>query len=78
MYAIHRITHVKEEGDVDEKVVIDAFIAETRRNVRTISTVDGLRHTFEAPLKATRKGVRKKKQSEKLKVPDDVNLDDNL
>jgi MFS family permease len=78
LYAIHRITLVKEEGDVDERVVIDAFIAETRRNVRTVSTVDGLRHTFEAPLRATRRGVRKKKQSEKQQVPDAVDLDDNM
>jgi MFS family permease len=79
LYAIHRITLVKEEGDVDERVVIDALIAETRRNVRTVSTVDGLRHTFEAPLKATRKGTtRKMKQSEKQQVPDDANRDGNM
>ena len=61
IYAIYRIALVKEEGEVEERIVIDALIAETRRNVRTVSTVDGLRHTFEAPLKATRRRGRKKR-----------------
>ena len=34
---------MKEEGEVDERVVLDALVAETRRNVRTVSTIDGLR-----------------------------------
>jgi MFS family permease len=62
IYAIHRIALVKEVGDVEERVVIDALIAETRRNVRTVSTVDGLRHTFEAPLKVTRRGRRRRQK----------------
>jgi len=57
--ALYRLAYVKEEGEVDERVVIEAIMAETRRNVRTISTVDGLRHTFEAPISLTRKAVRR-------------------
>ncbi len=62
IYAIHRITLVKEPGDVHEKVVLEALIAETRRNVRTISTIDGLRNTFQIPIKATKKKLRKRKK----------------
>ncbi|KXH69874.1 MAG: hypothetical protein AM326_04950 [Candidatus Thorarchaeota archaeon SMTZ-45] len=76
IYAIHRIALVKEEGEVEEKVVIDALIAETRRNVRTVSTVDGLRHTFEAPLKVTRRGRRKKKPADIEPIPDDDSHDE--
>ncbi len=50
IYALHRLALVKEEGEVDEKVVLEAIIAETRRNVKTLSTVDGLKHTFQMPL----------------------------
>ncbi len=76
IYAIHRIAFVKEEGDVDERVVIDALIAETRRNVRTVSTVDGLRHTFQAPLKATRRGRRRKIQTDVEPIPPDDSHDE--
>ncbi|TXT53839.1 MAG: conserved membrane protein of unknown function [Candidatus Thorarchaeota archaeon] len=61
VYAIHRLALVKEQGEVEEKVIIDAIIAETRRNVRNLSTVDGLRHTLQLPLESVR-GVFKKKK----------------
>ncbi len=57
--ALYRLAYVMEEGEVDERVVIETILAETRRNVKTISTVDGLRHAFEAPVKLTRKAVRR-------------------
>jgi len=66
IYAIHRIALVEEPGDVEERVVLEALIAETRRNVRTVSTFDGLRHTFQVPIKVTKKGLakRRKKRTE--------------
>ncbi len=60
IYALHRIALVKEPGEVEERVVLDALLAETRRNVRTVSTVDGLRHTFQVPLKVRNKRTRRK------------------
>jgi len=71
LLALHRLAYVKEEGEVDEKIVIEAIVAETRRNVKTISTVDGLRHTFEAPVKLTRKAVRKMKKTKRGRTPSD-------
>jgi len=68
LYAIHRIALVKEPGEVEERVVLEALIAETRRNVRTVSTVDGLRHTFQVPLKGTKKTLKRKKKSERQKI----------
>jgi len=64
IYAIHRIAFVKEPGEVEERLVLEALIAETRRNVRTVSTVDGLRHTFQVPIKATKKGLKRKRKSD--------------
>ena len=65
IYAIHRIALVKEEGEVDERVVLDALVAETRRNVRTVSTIDGLRQTFEAPVKVAKRSRKPRKKEEK-------------
>jgi MFS family permease len=62
IYAIHRIALVKEPGEVEERVVLEALLAETRRNVRTVSTIDGLRHTFQVPIKATKKGLKRRKK----------------
>jgi MFS family permease len=49
LYAIHRLSLVTEQGDVEEKVVIAALLSEARRGFRGLSTVDGLKTTF-APL----------------------------
>jgi MFS family permease len=63
--ALYRLAYVREEGEVDERIIIEAIVAETRRNVKTISTVDGLRHTFEAPIGLTRKAVRRIRKTKK-------------
>ncbi len=49
LYAIHRLSLVKEEGHVEERVVIAALFSEARSGFRGLSTVDGLKTTF-APL----------------------------
>lgn len=66
IFALYRLAYVEEQGEVEERVVLEAIVAETRRNVKTISTVDGLRHTFEAPINLTRKVVRKRGRKKKL------------
>ncbi len=71
LLALYRLAYVKEEGEVEEKVVIEAIVAETRRNVKTISTVDGLRHTFEAPIMLTRRAVRRMKKTKGKKTHTD-------
>jgi len=69
--ALYRLAHVKEQGEVDERVVLEAIAAETRRNVKSISTVDGLRHTFEAPINLTRKAVRRQRSKKGRVQPED-------
>ncbi|MFW9907258.1 MAG: MFS transporter [Candidatus Thorarchaeota archaeon] len=68
IYALHRLAYVTEVGEVEEKIVLDAIIAETRRNVRTLTTIDGLRHTFQVPLSDIRKKSRRKKIQEHSKA----------
>jgi MFS family permease len=50
LYAIHRLAMVTEEGEADPKTVIDAMVAQAGRGLRTLSTVDGLRHSIVTPL----------------------------
>ncbi len=62
VYSLHRLAFVKETGEVESKVVLEAILAETRRNVRTLSTVDGLRHTFQIPVDTRKRRQRKAKK----------------
>ena len=62
LYALHKLTLVKETGEVEGQIVIDAIFAETRRNVKTLSTVDGLRHTFHIPVSERLISVKRKKK----------------
>lgn len=68
LYALHKLSLIQETGEVEEKTVIDAIVAETRRNVRTLSTVDGLRQTFHLPVSVPHDPMKKKR---KKKTPID-------
>jgi MFS family permease len=50
LYAIHRLAMVKEIGEADQRTVIEAMVVQASRGLRTLSTVDGLRHTIVTPL----------------------------
>ncbi|RDE10915.1 MAG: MFS transporter [Candidatus Thorarchaeota archaeon] len=65
-YSLYRLSRVKETGEVDEHIVIDAIMEETRRNVRTLSTVDGLRHTFHIPVSEDSDSMRKRRKKRNL------------
>ncbi len=49
LYSVHRLLAVQERGEVTEKVVRQAFLEETRRMVRQVSTVAGVRHLVTFP-----------------------------
>ncbi len=49
LYAMHRLLSVREEGEVKESVVRQAFFAEMARTVRQVSTAAGVRQTISAP-----------------------------
>jgi MFS family permease len=44
LHAMHRLLAVREEGEVEEKVVLDSLTLQTRKAVRHLSNVAGLRH----------------------------------
>jgi MFS family permease len=49
LYSLHRLLAVREEGEVEEKVVLSEFYAEVRKTVRHVSNVAGMRHLFSFP-----------------------------
>jgi MFS family permease len=49
MYAMHRLLAVREEGEVEEKVVLSQFYNEVRKAVRHVSNVAGLRDQYAFP-----------------------------
>jgi len=50
LYAIHRLAIVREAGEADQRTVLDAMLAQAGRGLRTLSTVDGFRHSIVIPL----------------------------
>jgi len=49
LYSIHRLTKVKEAGEVKEDVVIQELILETRKEMKNLSTVGGLYQLVQLP-----------------------------
>ena len=59
-YSIHRLSMVKEIGEVEEEIVVDELISEARREMRNLSTVGGLRQTVLFPFSIIKhiKGIK--------------------
>ena len=54
LYSLHRLSMIKESGEVEEGVVANAFFSEVRTQVRTFSSVDGLKQMISFPIVAVR------------------------
>jgi MFS family permease len=54
LYSIHRLSLIKEEGEVEEKIVINELFAEVTGQVRTLSSVEGLRQMVSFPFSVVR------------------------
>jgi MFS family permease len=49
LYSLHRLTLVRESGEVREKVVVEELFSEVRKEVESISTAEGIRSRFQLP-----------------------------
>jgi MFS family permease len=49
LYALHRLSLVQEEGQIDRREMVQQVLGETRRVVRTLGTVTGLRTLTDLP-----------------------------
>jgi len=54
LYSLHRLAKVKEQGEVEEKVVMSELFAEVSGQVRHLSSVYGLRQTVSFPFSIIR------------------------
>ena len=50
LYALHRLAMVKEVGEVEEKIVAQELFTEVRTQVRTLSSVEGLKQMIGFPI----------------------------
>ncbi len=49
LYSLHRLAMIKEIGEVEEKVVAQELLSEVRTQVRTLSSVEGIKQMVEMP-----------------------------
>lgn len=54
LYALHRLLAVREEGEVEERIVVQEFYGEVRKFARSISNVAGMRSLTYSPYGAIR------------------------
>ena len=50
LYALHRLAMVKEVGEVEEKIVAQELFTEVRTQVRTLSSVEGVKQMISFPI----------------------------
>lgn len=50
LYSLHRLVLVKEEGEVEEKIVVHELFAQVRRPIRILSPIEGVRQMVHFPL----------------------------
>ena len=75
LYALHRLTLVREEGHVKERVVLDALFESARRGMRNLSTVAGLRAATEFDFGWLRRRGRKGTSQRDEQRDDDESID---
>jgi MFS family permease len=54
LYSIHRLSLIKEAGEVEEKIVAQELVSEMRSQVRILSSVEGLRQMVSFPFSIIR------------------------
>ncbi len=62
VYSIHRLAFVEEEGEVEERIVIDEMLISTRQSIKNLSSVAGLRALADFPLAMLRRRRRKRRK----------------
>jgi MFS family permease len=67
-YALHRLAMIKEIGEVDEKIVARELFTEVRTQVRTLSSVEGVRQMVSFPFSVLRNLAMKIGASNNIKT----------
>jgi MFS family permease len=66
LYSIHLLALVKEEGEVEEKIVLYELLSEIRRPIRNFSTADGLQQMVQFPFSIVRSAIENVKDKKNL------------
>ena len=62
LYSIHRLSAVKEIGEVEEKIVIQELLSEIKTQMRNFSTIGGLRQMVQFPFTVVKQMKKRKKK----------------
>jgi MFS family permease len=63
LYALHRLAMVKEQGEIDNRLMVGEVLAQARRDVRNVSPIAGLKMLTDVPAALLRDArVRKRLQ----------------
>jgi MFS family permease len=62
LYSVYRLHLVKEKGEVKERIIITELTAEVMQQMRSLSTIGGLRQLTSLPLYIARDTLRKRYQ----------------
>jgi MFS family permease len=62
LYSVYRLHLVKEKGEVKERIIITELTAEVVQQMRSLSTIGGLRQLTSLPLYIARDSLRKRYQ----------------
>ncbi len=60
LYSLHRLSLVVEEGEVTERIVVEEFLSEVRRGLRSLSSVAGLQGMIAFPFVSVMAALKKK------------------
>ena len=66
LYSIHRLSMIKEAGEVEEKIVAQELVSEMRSQVRILSSVEGLRQMVSFPFSIVRNLTSRKNANNKV------------
>ena len=54
LYALHRLAMIREEGEVEEKIIARELFSEVSTQVRTLSSVEGIKQMVSFPISVFR------------------------
>jgi MFS family permease len=55
LFSLHLLAYVREEGEVDRRIIVQDLLMQVRREMRNFSTAGGLRFMLHLPLTAVKK-----------------------
>jgi len=64
LYSLHRLAMIKEVGEVEEKIVVNELFSEVKGQVRTLSSVEGLRQMVSFPFSVVRDLTSKRNRTD--------------